>query len=91
MAEEKKQKPKRPTAQKRLIQANKRRLANRVFKSQIKTAIRSFESSIAAKDSSAVKTNLDSIFSLMDKGVNKGIYKKNKANRLKSRFAKKAI
>lgn len=90
MAEEKKDvKPRRPTAKKRDIQSAKRNMQNRVFKSRVKTAVRSLEKDIADKKATESKARLNSIFSLIDKGVKLGIYKLNKASRLKSKFSGK--
>lgn len=87
MAEEKKDsKLKRPTAKKRDMQNAKRRLHNRSFKSRVKTAVRSFEKEVAEKNEPKAKALLSSVFSLIDKGVKMGIYKLNKASRLKSKF-----
>src|SRR5579872_4553714 len=94
MAEEKAQnekksaaKTKRPSAQKRNIQSEKRRLNNRSYRSGVLTAIRIFETSLSQKENTeAIKTKLDAIYSLMDKGVKKGIYKAQKAARTKSRL-----
>ena len=79
MAEEKKQ-TKRPTAEKRMLQNGKQALLNQSFKSKIKTAIRSFEQAVAAKDAS-VKDKLNTLFSLFDNAVKKKIYKLNKSAR----------
>ena len=87
---ETKKKAKRPTAQKRDIQNEKKRLANRVFKSQVRTAIRNFEDAVAKKDEGQIKDALSTVYGMMDKGVKKGIYKLNKASRTKSRLAAKA-
>ena len=88
MAEEKKDsKTKRPTAKKRDIQNAKRRLQNRTFKSRIKTAVRSFENEVTKKNETEAKARLDTVFSLLDKGVKRGIYKLNKVSRLKSSFS----
>ncbi len=89
MAEEKKEKKKerRPSAQKRDLQSEKRKLINRNFKSQIRTAVRALEDSFSKKDASINKKHLNEIYSLMDKGVKKGILKPNKANRTKARLA----
>lgn len=89
MAEEKKAKTKRPTAKKRDIQNEKRRLQNRVFKSRVKTAVRSFEKEVTEKNESEVKARLNAIYSLLDKGVKRGIYKLNKVSRLKGKFSGK--
>lgn len=89
MAEEKKEnggKEKRPTASKRDLQSKRRNLRNRSFKSAVATAVRSFKESVAQKDVSGLKIKLNTIYSLVDKGVKKGIFKLNKANRIKSRL-----
>ncbi|MCB1118915.1 MAG: 30S ribosomal protein S20 [Chlamydiia bacterium] len=83
MAEkEAKKKTKRPTAEKRLIQNKKQQAVNRSFKSQVKTALRQFEET---KQPEA----LNRVFSLMDKGVKRGIFKLNKSSRTKSRLSAK--
>lgn len=87
MAEEKKAKTKRPTALKRDIQNEKKRAHNRSFKSKVKTAIRSLE---GEKNETETKARLNSVFSLLDKGVKMGIYKLNKVSRLKSKFSRNA-
>lgn len=89
MAEEtkEKKKEKRPSAQKRDLQSEKRRLINRDFKSQVRTAIRALEEGLPKKDAALTKKHLSEIYSLMDKGVKKGIFKANKANRSKARLA----
>lgn len=89
MAEEKKEtkKERRPSAQKRDLQSEKRRLINRDFKSQVRTAIRDLEDDLPKKDATLNKKHLSEIYSLMDKGVKKGIFKINKANRTKARLA----
>lgn len=83
---EKKAKQKRPTALKRDLQSQKRNLNNRSFKAKVSTAVRSFHGTVSQKDSAAMKTKLNEVYSLMDKGVKKGIFKMNKANRVKSRL-----
>lgn len=85
--EDKKAKAKVPTAIKRDIQSQKRRLRNKMFVSKVKTAIRHFEETLKAGAAESSKESLNSVFSLMDKGVKKGVYKQNKANRTKSRLA----
>lgn len=90
MAEEKKAKEKRPTALKRDIQNEKRRLQNRAFKSRIKTAMRSYEQVAAQNNEQEAKEQLSALYSLLDKAVKTGIYKINKAGRLKSQFAAKS-
>lgn len=83
---EKKGKQKRPTALKRDMQSERRNLANRAFKAKVNTAVRSFHETVSQKDSASAKTKLNDVYSLMDKGVKKGIFKLNKAKRVKSRL-----
>jgi len=89
MAEQKKAKVKRPTAEKRDIQHEKRRLLNRSFKSRIRTAMSSFEKVVSEKKEQEAQAQLKTLYSLLDKAVKRGIYKVNKASRLKSQFAAK--
>lgn len=93
MAEEKKDakketKQKRPSALKRDLQNEKRRVSNKSYRAKVLTAIRGFQDAVEKKeDAAALKTKFDSISSLMDKGVKKGVFKVNKASRTKSRLA----
>lgn len=90
MAEEGKDAPKKkkvPTALKRMKQNAKENLRNRSFKSRVRTAIRAFETALSAKDKEKMQTALNSVYSLMDKGVKNGVYKKNKAARTKARMS----
>ena len=82
-------KEKRPSALKRDIQSEKRRLHNKQFRATVKTAIKSYEASLKGNEASA-QENLSKVFSLMDKGVKTGVFKQNKADRTKSRLATKA-
>ena len=92
MADEKKEKGKtrKPSALKRDEQSARRNMRNRSFKSKVTTAVRAFEETISKKDAPALKTKLSDLYSLMDKGVKKGIYKLNKASRVKSRLEARA-
>lgn len=81
MAEEKQaKKPKRPTALKRVLQSKKICESHKILKSRVRTAINAYEKSKSTED-------LNSLQSLIDKGLKRGIYKKNKASRMKSRFS----
>ena len=53
--EKKEVKEKRPTALKRDMQNEKRRLANRSFKAEVNTAVRAFKESLSKKDAIAAK------------------------------------
>jgi len=93
MADDKKdknKKVKKPTALKRDEQSIKRNLRNRSFKSKVTTAVRTFEDSLSKKDGAGAKASLSAVYSLMDKGVKKGIYKMNKAGRVKTRLSARA-
>ena len=83
-------KVKRPTAQKRAIQDEKRRLRNRSFKSEVRTTIRHFEEALPKGDFKAVQESLKDVYSMMDKGVKHGVFKLNKASRTKARLAARA-
>lgn len=80
-----------PSAQKRVLQSEKRRLRNRDHKSRLRTAIRHFDESVTKKDNESIQERLNAIYSLMDKGVKQGVYKPNKASRTKARLAARAI
>lgn len=80
-------KVKRPSALKRDLQNEKRRLRNRSYRASVLTSIRSLEKSLTDKESEEiVKTKLNTIYSLMDKGVKRGVFKLQKAARTKSRL-----
>lgn len=88
MAEEQKKK-KRPTAEKRDLQNNKRKARNKTFKSSVHTAMRKFEKALSESDQEGLKTSQNLVYSLMDKGVKRGIFKPNKASRTKAKVAAK--
>ena len=85
MAEEEKKKGKRPTPLKRDMQNKKRCLQNRMAKSKLRTAVKKFTHSSLNQEER--KHHLSYLHSLLDKAVKKNLFKKNKANRLKSKFA----
>ena len=92
MADDKKavtKKVRKPTALKRDIQDEKKRIHNKQFKSSVKTALRVLETAIKNKEQAQEK--LSSVFSLMDKGVKTGVFKPNKANRTKAKLAKAVL
>lgn len=77
---------KRPTAKKRELQDKKKRLANRAYRGEVRSAIRELRTGVKSGDKAKLKAALSTVFSLLDKGVKKSILKKNRANRLKSRL-----
>ena len=91
MADEKNgkgKKAKRPSALKRDQQNLCRNAKNRSYKAKVSTTIRSLQDVIGKKDAGAIKEKLSDVFSLVDKGVKTGIYKLNKASRVKSRLSR---
>lgn len=81
-------KTKKPSALKRDLQSEKRRLRNRSYRASVLTSIRALETSISQKEApEVVKTKLNTLYSMMDKGVKSGVFKPNKAARTKSRLA----
>jgi len=88
----KEKKVKRPSALKNDLQNEQRRLRNRSYRATVNTAIRSFENSLEQKEAAdSVQSKLNLVCSLMDKGVKKGVFKKNKASRTKSRFTARVV
>lgn len=91
MAKDSKQKKvKRPTAQKRVLQSERKRLRNRADRATVNTGIRSFEDALKKGNPEEVKQQLNVIYSLLDKASKKGIFKQNKADRSKARLAARA-
>ncbi|AEM68808.1 30S ribosomal protein S20 [Mycoplasma putrefaciens] len=70
---------------KRVLTNEKSRLANRAFKSEIKTAIKKALAAKKTQDASQEQLVKDAV-SLVDRGYKKGIFKQNKAAREKSRL-----
>ncbi len=89
MADEIKKKTKRPTALKRDIRNEKMRMINRSFKSNVRTTVNHFHEVVKSDDKTTLKAKLDALYSVMDRGVKRGIFKRNKASRLKARAMKK--
>jgi small subunit ribosomal protein S20 len=80
-------KKKQPSALKNDLQNEKRRLRNRSYRASVLTSIRSLEGFLAQKEApEVIKTKLNEIYSLMDKGVKHGVYKPQKAARTKARL-----
>lgn len=86
-----KKKVKRPTAEKRVLQSERKRLRNRSYRATVQTGLRSFEDSLKKGDKEEIKQNLSAVYSLMDKATKRGVFKKNKADRSKARLAARAL
>jgi len=72
-----------------MLQNKKSKLKNKIFKSRTSTTVKAFNEALASGDQESIKTTLSASFSMMDKAVKRGIFKKNKAARLKSRMQAK--
>lgn len=83
--EPKKLPPKLLTAKKRNLQNEKRRQINKSFKSKVRSSMRSMEEGLKNRDKVATEKAASEIYSLMDKGVKRKLFKKNKADRTKAR------
>lgn len=81
---------KRPSAEKRVLTSKKRALINQSFKSKIKTLIKKFELALKSGDQSSITSGLQLVYSVTDRAVKRGIFKHNKAARIKSRATLKA-
>lgn len=80
-------KTRKPSALKRDLQSEKKRQRNRSYRASVLTSVRSLEASLDQKEGpEAIKTKLNAFYSLMDKGVKRGIFKPQKAARAKSRL-----
>ncbi|BAU23530.1 30S ribosomal protein S20 [Caldimicrobium thiodismutans] len=81
--------PQHKSAEKELRQSERRRLRNRTFKSRVKTEIKKFLSLLENNDLDAAERQLRVAQSLLQKGVSKGIFHKNKAgNKISELFSK---
>ena len=69
----------------------KKRAHNRFWKLRIKSAVKSLKSTISAKinDTNVIKEQLTVLQKAVDKASKEKVIHKNKANRLKSNYAKK--
>ncbi len=86
MAKEPAKKVKVPTALKRDLQNERKRIRNRSFKANVRTVIRGLEEAIKTADAAATKEHLNNAYSALDKAAKRGVYSKNKANRSKARL-----
>ena len=84
--QDKAKKAKIASCKKRELQDARKRLQNRAFKSQIRSTIKLVRDAAQSGDQAQQKQALSTIFSLVDKAVNRSIFKRNKANRIKARL-----
>ena len=79
--------PNRPSAKKHLRADERKRQRNKQVKSAMRTAIKEAEEAIINNEPEA-KEAFRLAVKQIDKAASKGVIKKNKANRIKSRMAK---
>ncbi len=90
MADKEEKKVKQPGAQKRVLQTRKRTLNNRMTKSRAKTAVRTLHETMRSNaEPQKSADSLSAVYSLVDKAVKKGVFHKNKGDRIKSRLTVK--
>ena len=75
-----------PQARKRAKQADVRRSHNASLRSRARTYVKKTLAAIATSDQKAAKEALSEAVPVLDSMVTKGIYKKNKSARTKSRL-----
>lgn len=75
------------SAKKMVRKIEKRTLVNKMRRSKIKTFVRKVHSAIVAKDKSAAQEAFKVAQPHIHRGVNKGIFHKNKAARILSRLS----
>lgn len=77
------------TPAKRARRAEAKQLANKAYKSKLKTTIKQYENAIIAEDMDTASSKLLQVTSLLDRSINKGILHKNNVARKKSALSKK--
>ncbi|HOB88339.1 MAG TPA: 30S ribosomal protein S20 [Bacillota bacterium] len=77
------------SAIKRAKTSKKRQMRNVAVKSQVRTAIKKYELSLAEGDSTRAAGLLEEAISTIDKAAQKGVIHRNEADRRKSRLARK--
>ena len=77
------------TAVKRDKQSKARRIRNRMAKSKLRTATRSYLETVNAHDAAGAEEKLKHVISLIDKYSGKGVLHRNTAARRKSRLSAK--
>ena len=77
------------SSKKRVVQSEKKRTRNKEIRQRTKTRIKKLEALIQEKKSKEAKDSLPGVISLIDKARAKGVWRKNKASREKSKLMKK--
>lgn len=77
------------SAKKALRQSKRRAVRNVEYKTKIKVTKKGLVKKVLAKDLEGAKLDLQAFYKIVDKAAKKNVIHKNKAARIKSRFAKK--
>jgi len=77
------------SAKKALRQSKRKNERNTEYKTKIKKTKKTISKSLIAKDVETAGSELKSFYKIVDKAAKRNVIHKNKANRLKSRLAKK--
>ena len=77
------------SAEKRARQIKKRTAVNRARRSRVRTAVKNLEAAIASGDKSSALVALKVAQPELDRGVSKGVVKRNTASRKLSRLAQR--
>lgn len=80
-------KVKRLTPLKRQDQNEKRRVQNKALRSRLRTTVKAFLDCLKTGTKEQQMACYSEVSSLVDKGVNKGVFKQNKASRVKARLS----
>ena len=83
--------PKIKSAKKAFRQTARRRVRNLDRQKKMKETLREFKKLVAAGKTEEARSFLPKVYKVLDKVAKTGFIKKNKANRLKSRFSRKLV
>ncbi len=76
------------SAKKRERQNKSRRMKNRAVKSEVNSAIKTFEKCVLAEDKAAAEVAMKESFKLLDAATSKGVLHRNTSSRKKARLYK---
>ena len=77
------------SAEKRARQSAKRAMINRAVKARVRSARKAVNEAIASGAKDEASSQLDTLASVADKAVKKGVIHKNSADRLKGLYSKR--
>ena len=80
--------PQRKSGVDELRKNRKRRMHNLDIKTDLKKAVKAYTSALEAKKNDEAQTTLKTIYKKIDKAAKRNVFKKNTADRRKSRYAR---